>query len=397
MFIYSKKCLNGAKVMLSFYTVLSVLCWMALGVLCVLVHENSWIPKKDKSLFYLTYAVLAASLFAEWLGIQLSGNPDIPTWLLSLVKCLDYILTPVAGGAVVAQMKLRNNCYKALIAVLAFNTVFQIIAAFNQWMIVIDENNNYMHGSMYGFYIGIYTVVIALTAAEFLLFSLSYRKRNRASMISVFLLVITGVLLQEILGSEYRTAYVALTMGVTLMYIHYTEFYKMAADEHIQNQRKQLMKDVLCGVFSRYAYEKDIEKYSKAKQLSPNFTVFVFDINGLKAVNDTMGHDAGDKLIIGAAKCIEKVIGNAGRCYRTGGDEFVVFTIMERKRVEDIPARLKRETARWSENNRDLVLTIAAGYARAEDFRDYTVEELVKKADKAMYASKSEYYLATAD
>ena len=83
---------------------------MALGVLCVLVHENSWIPKKDKSLFYLTYAVLAASLFAEWLGIQLSGNPDIPTWLLSLVKCLDYILTPVAGGAVVAQMKLRNNC-----------------------------------------------------------------------------------------------------------------------------------------------------------------------------------------------------------------------------------------------------------------------------------------------
>lgn len=38
---------------------------MALGVLCVLVHENSWIPKKDKNLFYLTYAVLAASLFAE--------------------------------------------------------------------------------------------------------------------------------------------------------------------------------------------------------------------------------------------------------------------------------------------------------------------------------------------
>jgi diguanylate cyclase (GGDEF)-like protein len=278
-------------------------------------------------------------------------------------------------------------------AVLVINTVFQIIAAFNNWMTVIDENNHYTHGPLYGFYIGIYVVVIALTAAEFLVFSLSYRKRNRASLISVFILVIAGIAMQEVLGSEYRTAYVALTIAVALMFIHYAEFYKMAADEHIQNQRKQLMKDALCGVFSRYAYEKDIEKYSRAKQLSPNFTAFVFDINGLKAVNDTIGHDAGDELITGAAKCIEKVKGNFGRCYRTGGDEFVVLANMERERVKNIPVRLRKEAEKWSGGRQNLILNIASGYARKEDYQDYTVEELVKKADKAMYASKAEFYL----
>ena len=51
---------------------------MALIVLCILVHENSWIGKKEKRLFYLTYGIIALSALAEWLGVQFSGNEDIP-------------------------------------------------------------------------------------------------------------------------------------------------------------------------------------------------------------------------------------------------------------------------------------------------------------------------------
>ncbi len=67
--------------MISYYTSLILLCWMALGVLCILVHENSWISKKDKHLFYLTYGIIAVSAFAEWLGVQFSGNAAIPVWM----------------------------------------------------------------------------------------------------------------------------------------------------------------------------------------------------------------------------------------------------------------------------------------------------------------------------
>ena len=105
------------------------------------------------------------------------------------------------------------------------------------------------------------TAVIALTAVEFLIFGLSYRRQNKISMISVFIMLLVGIGLQEILGSEYRTAYIAMTICVALMFIHYAEFYKMDADEQISQQHIQLMKDVLTGVFSRYAYTKDIERY----------------------------------------------------------------------------------------------------------------------------------------
>jgi diguanylate cyclase (GGDEF)-like protein len=366
---------------------------MALGVLCILVHENSWIPKKDKHRFYLTYGIIALSALAEWLGVQFSGNKDIPVWLLIAVKCCDYILTPMAGGAVVAQMKLRNRWYKALMIVLVCNAVFQIIGCFNGWMVVVDDQHRYSHGPLYGVYVAIYLIVIVLTAIEFLLFSLSYRKQNRTSLISVFVLLLIGIGLQEILGSEYRTAYVAMTIGVALMFIHYAEFYKMEADEQLKKQRNQLMKDVLSGVFSRYAFTKDIERYSQMTALPDDFTVFVFDINGLKTVNDTLGHDAGDELIIGAARCIERVVSDAGRCYRTGGDEFVVMTHMSREEAQEFLDRLEEETKRWSEAQAALTLSIAPGYVRAEDHHDYTVEELVKKADQAMYAAKAAYYL----
>lgn len=127
--------------------------------------------------------------------------------------------------------------------------------------------------------------------------------------------------------------------------------------------------------------------------LPDNFTVFVFDINGLKAVNDVLGHHAGDKLIIGAARCIEKVVGDAGRCYRTGGDEFIVMTNMEKEEAEDILDRLETETEIWSKDHPIFSLSIASGYIRAENYRDYSVEELVKKADQEMYAAKAMHYL----
>ena len=153
------------------------------------------------------------------------------------------------------------------------------------------------------------------------------------------------------------------------------------------------MKDPLSGVFSRYAYSEDIERYRHYTELPDNFTVFVFDINGLKAVNDNIGHDAGDELITGAARCIEKAVGGTGKCYRTGGDEFVVISNIEKEEADNILVRLQEETSKWSSDTFDFSMSIAAGYVREKDYQGLTAEELTKRADKAMYASKAAYYL----
>jgi len=380
--------------MASYYSLLILLSWMALGVLCILVWENSWIPREDKLRFYLTYGIIALSALAEWCGIELSGNDSYPRWVLSLVKCADYILTPLAGGAIVTQMKPRSRWSKALTAVLAANTAFQVLASFNHWMIVIDDHNRYSHGPLYWVYVAVYALVIVFMAAEFLLYGMSYRRQNRASLYSVLLLVITGIVIQEWLGGEYRTAYIAITMGAALMFIHYSEFYHMDADEHIRRQHSKLMRDALSGAYSRRAYMKALEKYRSMPWLPDNLAAFSIDINELKSLNDRIGHDAGDELIVGAARCIEKALGDAGKCYRTGGDEFIVLARMSREQADAALNRLEQEARLWT-GNKIKALSLSAGCALAGEHQGLSIEKLVAAADQAMYASKAEFYRKT--
>lgn len=98
----------------------------------------------------------------------------------------------------------------------------------------------------------------------------------------------------------------------------------------------------MTGVCSRFAYLETINAY---KNCPPDhLTVFLMDINGLKAVSDSMGHEAGDELICGAAECIEVSIGRKGQTFRIGGDEFVVFAGMTQKQVESTLLELKHTT-----------------------------------------------------
>lgn len=377
-----------------FYTCIIILCLMALFVLCVLVEGNGRIEKEDRWLYYLTYTLIAVSALAEWVAIQLNGRPNVPVALIYLVKCLDYILTPMAGGILVAQMKMRNRWTALLVGILAANSVFQIIAAFFGWMITVDENHYYHHGPLYLVYILVYLAVIVLVIVGFTVYGQAYKRQNRRALYSIMVFVVLGVVLQEASGGEARTAYLSLTMAAAMMFIHYIGFSQQAADAYLEQQERLLMTDELTGVLSRHAYSETLNTYAKPEQLPVGFAVFAIDINELKKVNDSLGHSAGDELIQGAASAIGNVFSEHSRIYRTGGDEFVVMTQMNREEAEAMSVLLETETQKWSgEKVKNLYL--AAGFALASDYPKMSAEALVREADKAMYAAKSQWYIRT--
>ena len=375
----------------SYYTAIIALVWMALAVLCVLIHENHRIPPNDKRLLYLTYALIAVSALAEWFGLRVNGREGLPRWVLLAAKCADYILTPMAGGALVAQMHIRNRWRSALVGILVANTLFQLVGVFFGWTVRVDAQGQYSHGPLFMVYMGVCFAVIGLIVIEFIVYGRAFRRQNRVSLYAVMLFVAMGVLMQELLPSEPRTAYVAMTVGAMLMFIHYTEFASLAADDYLTAQQKQIDTDALTGVFSRHAYSEALKVLDAAGPLPEDFAAFTIDINGLKQVNDTLGHEAGDELIIGAARCIERVMGESSKCYRTGGDEFVVLTRMPADAAEMALSHLKRETDRWT-GRAVKALSLAAGYALAGENPGLSAEKLVKQADMAMYAAKAAYY-----
>lgn len=170
------------------------------------------------------------------------------------------------------------------------------------------------------------------------------------------------------------------------------EYYTMQQikmDEKINEQSVKISIDPLTGVFSRFAYNDVMESYDN--QAPEDFVAFLIDINGLKVVNDTLGHEAGDELICGAADCIMKAVGNKGRTFRIGGDEFVVFGTMKKEQAEETLLEMNRIITSWS-GEKVKSLSVSAGYALASEFTGYSIEELTKEADKAMYEQKKEFY-----
>ena len=111
--------------MLKYYTAISVIVWLALLILCTLVYENDRISTRNRKIFYLTYVLIFIASLAEWVGVYISGITGIPAVCLRIVKCIDYILTPIAGAVLVGQMRLRNVWTKILNVVILFNTFIQ--------------------------------------------------------------------------------------------------------------------------------------------------------------------------------------------------------------------------------------------------------------------------------
>ncbi|MBR1796989.1 MAG: GGDEF domain-containing protein [Clostridiales bacterium] len=377
---------------MSYYSAVSTILWISLIILCVLVHENDRLRRTTKMRFYITYILIFLASVSEWGAIQLNGNENIPSFLIRLVKCCDYICTPLAGAAFIGQMRLKSIWTKAMNVIIATNIVFQILSLFTDWMITIDDNNYYAHGSLYTIYIIEYLLITTIVILQFLIYGKRFRNENRFSLYLILLIVLLGIFMQEIFGGEIRTAYLALTIGAYMMFVHTMEFAQQRTDEHILEQQIKITTDALTGLQSRYAYSRALETYRS--KMPSDFVAFSIDINGLKTTNDTMGHDAGDELICGSARCIEEVFADYGACFRTGGDEFIVLASMTPAQVKESMKRIADETSRWSG---DVVksLSLSVGYALQSEHQGTSCEELVKYADKRMYEAKDRYYRKT--
>ncbi|MCM1157388.1 MAG: GGDEF domain-containing protein [Bacteroidales bacterium] len=141
--------------------------------------------------------------------------------------------------------------------------------------------------------------------------------------------------------------------------------------------------DLLTGIGNRTAYTKVCDEM----QTSP--ICIMLDINGLKFINDSRGHQAGDALITAAAKSIKAAFTPKGLCFRVGGDEFVV--LLDTKYLDDLPDMLHTlQDAITKENaTRDFPLSIAYGYAVPKDAQT-PYEQIYREADEKMYAHKRE-------
>ena len=166
--------------------------------------------------------------------------------------------------------------------------------------------------------------------------------------------------------------------------------YFISASIVADTNRKLLEKasyfDEMTGVANRNAFIRDIERDQKIidKDKKPVGVIY-FDLNGLKRVNDSEGHRAGDRLIIDLAETIA-LFYRKPEIYRTGGDEFVVICFDMPK--TQFTARLAKA---MSYIDTLPALSVSVGYAWSDGTKQ-TMQQTVALADARMYTDKQLYY-----
>nr|WP_194717304.1 GGDEF domain-containing protein [Vibrio sp. S9_S30] len=124
-------------------------------------------------------------------------------------------------------------------------------------------------------------------------------------------------------------------------------------------------------------------KYSRG--IKPWQTVFYLDINDFKQINDQYGHDVGDRVIQTYASIIRR--NWKGSWYRIGGDEFILICSKPLQDKDEILKNLKLFSFYLDERDRDLSVSVSIGVFEPRQ-KEYTLREILIRADEAMYQSK---------
>jgi diguanylate cyclase (GGDEF)-like protein len=165
-------------------------------------------------------------------------------------------------------------------------------------------------------------------------------------------------------------------------------------EQHNRLLRQAGAQDLLTGLPNRLGLQKEMEKYiSLCKRSEQPLGVIMLDLDGFKAYNDTLGHAAGDKLLVTVAAALKGRKRGSDVVARWGGDEFCIlipFTTVERALVatEGFIGAITDATRDLPRLDTGSVLGASAGVACFPEDGEES-EELVNRADAALYRAKA--------
>ena len=158
--------------------------------------------------------------------------------------------------------------------------------------------------------------------------------------------------------------------------------------------QKKVYLDEATGLPNKNKCEELLSDFSL---LEESIGVCVFDLNNLRIINNSMGHEMGDEYIRRFAVLLRESVPEEYFVGRAGGDEFIaIMKNQSHEQMQEILKRLRAHVWKYSEDHTDMPISYAVGYALSEDQDDCTMRTLFAAADKNMYINKNHMKLEEA-
>lgn len=248
-----------------------------------------------------------------------------------------------------------------------------------------------------GGHFGTLTFVIGMVAVIFFMLPYSNRKKHiyqlvgaalavAISLISVFNYSLYPELMDLVL---HHSSFVkVLNLIITLFSLFYlTNLYLVELRTTREKLDYSSNHDMLTGLYNRRFFESIMKRSKDEKETS--FSVAMLDVDDFKKINDTYGHETGDRVLAAVSKCIEACLPQDAVAVRWGGEEFVLYL----PQVENSRALEVLETFRTKLSKQEIyhkgsrvAITATIGLCTGESIADY--EEYLRQADEKLYWGK---------
>lgn len=172
-----------------------------------------------------------------------------------------------------------------------------------------------------------------------------------------------------------------------------TESYKKQQQLEKDNERLEelILVDPLTGLYDRRGFMTlGQQQLETARRIGAVMFLLFADFDGLKAINDAFGHPEGDRALEAVAAVLRESCREADTIARVGGDEFVILAVETGESPgETLVARLQEALdTHNAESDKRYRISLSFGLARDDPENPCSIEELLKKADRAMYVVK---------
>ncbi len=327
-------------------------------------------PMKNLSpyFFAVTIVILGIILLEAAEGFFDLPYYTYPNWQRWTISMAAYILRPAIAYILILIM-LRDRekgkwFYVVMTLPLAVNAIFLLISPLCGIVYYFDNNNIFVSGPMrfLPFVIGF------LYLAVYLILFIIETRRNGSNEWAVSIPVAFSCGVSVYLESAcdlLGTLPLSCLLGVIFYYIYiYTEYNT---------------KDALTGALVRSRFYDDIKKDGLKYFI-------IYDVNGLKHINDDLGHLHGDIALKSFGHCVLSSLPKRSRLYRIGGDEFAI--IYSKAKKEEVLALLT--TIDKKINLDDIPFGVSYGYSSFDKECDFN--NAYKKADEMLYKYKNNYW-----
>lgn len=371
--------LNAASLYMELYAILACIVLIMLGDMLRSPEKNTLYQ-----IFTIMLRCMLADICAEAAGWLANGHGGaFPRAVVTLADGAVMVLTVTMSllwlGYVVYYVTrdgqlLRRYAVPAGV-LLAGVTLLTATAPLNGWVFTVDAGNAYHRGPLF--------LVHALLAYGALAYATVFVLRNAYRIPRRQLVPLLAFPLLPIIGGILQTAFYGLStteagmvLGLLLVYVSLQSLLKGT--------------DYMTGLANRRQLDAVMERVVANPQPAHPTAVLMVDVDNLKAINDTWGHDMGDLAIRQCAAILRRCFHYDDTVARYAGDEF--FVVLRLERPEDITAVLARldETARRmaTPEGAPFSISISVGCALYPSPGITTVKDLYRAADRSMYEAK---------